>query len=420
MEHKSNAAFILPAFPEHIRNGDNYYTYRQDSNLYYLTGFDEPDSFLVIITRPVNKTLLFVRPRDPTMEIWNGERYGVDGAKKVFGVDETFLTSEFETKLPEYLRNVETLYYRVGNYEALDRRVLAMMEKFRVSLGRTGRSLVTITDPQSVIGEMRLFKDAEEAALMRRSCAITAQAHKEVMATTKPGMLEYEVAANIESAFKRGGSRILAYDSIVGGGKNATCLHYHSNNCKLNDGDLVLIDAGGEYESYASDITRTFPVGRKFSPAQAKIYDLVLKVQKATVEQCRPGATFEFLHQFAAEALVEGLLTLGLLKGSVRALIDTKQHMRFYPHRTGHWLGLDVHDCGLYMTDGQSRVLEPGMVFTVEPGIYCQPGDMECPEEYRGIGVRIEDDIMITANGYENFTIDAPKEREAIEALRSS
>jgi Xaa-Pro aminopeptidase len=411
----AGAAFLFPAAPEYIRNNDVHHPFRQDSNFYYFSGFDEPESFLLLLPK---KTVLFVRKRDQVKEMWEGERYGVEGAVSVFGADEAYLIEEFESKMPDLLKGVENLYYRANVHEAEDRKVFGVLETLRRSYGRSGRGIITIKDPADITGELRLRKNAEEIEFMRKACSLTAAGHKMAMMETRPGMNEFEIEAMVDYAFRKGGCQRLGYGSIVAGGKNATCLHYRSNNEELRDGELLLIDAGGEYQYYTSDITRTFPIGRAFSKAQAKIYDLVLKSQLACIEIAKPGRTLVEIHQMACAVLTEGLLDLGLLKGSKDAILKSGEFRRFFPHGTGHWLGMDVHDAGLYLLNGEPRKLEKGMMFTIEPGLYVQPTDKDAPSEYRHIGIRIEDDILITDSGCEIMTAGVPKAREEVEALR--
>ena len=421
MKANRDSVFILPAAPEAVRNSDVTYPYRQESYFHYLSAFSEPESFLVLAPTGASgsyKMALFVRHRDPEKEMWLGERYGVEGAINVFGADEAFVVEEFDKKLPEYLKDASKVYYRLGFNEAMDRRILAALDAFRRSLGRTGKGILPIVDPTDAIAEMRLFKTAEEVEILGKSCHITALAHKEVMKAVKPGMNEAEVEAFIEYQFRKGGAQRVGFGTIVAGGKNAACLHYTSNNEPLRDGELILVDAGGEYDYYSADITRTFPVGRKFTSAQAKVYDLVLKSQVAGIEMAKPGTTLAEIHKKVTEVLVDGFVSLGLLSGTRDEIISSGAHKRFFPHNTSHWLGLDVHDVGFYLKDGSPRKLEPGMVFSVEPGFYVQPGDTQTPAEYRNIGIRIEDDVLITEKGCEVLTSEVPKKREEIEALR--
>lgn len=364
------------------------------------------------------RMILFVAPRDPEKEMWEGERYGVEGAEAVFGADEAYTVSEFDKKLPEILLGSERVFYRLGLNPDMDRRVTTVLEAYRMSQGRTGKAMIPIQDPHLPVGEMRLFKDQAEIELVRKGCKITALGHRELMKQIRSGMNECELEALIDYQFRKEGCARLGYGSIVAGGKNAACLHYRFNNDTLRDGELVLVDAGGEYGYYSADITRTFPIGKRFSAGQAKAYDLVLKAQKSAIAMAKPGAKLPDIHKHICEVMIDGLLSLGLLTGKPAEILSSGEYRRFYPHNTSHWLGLDVHDAGLYYIDGTPRSLEPGMVFTIEPGFYVQPSDRETPAEYRNIGIRIEDDILITANGCENLTALAPKEREEIEALR--
>ncbi len=415
------AVFIIPSHPDLIRNSDVHHPYRQDSQLYYLTGFEEPESCLVLapsLSRPGQyRSIMFVMPRDPEKEMWEGERHGLEGVQKIFGADEAYSIQDFDEKLPELLRGSSRLFYRLGR-QNLDRRVMEALEFHRQSEGRSGKAILAIEDPSEPIGEMRLFKSQEEIALMQKACSITAFAHKKVMMEVRPGMNEGEIEALVDYEFRRSGCHRVGYGSIVAGGKNAACLHYRSNNAPLRDGDLLLIDAGGEYGFYSADITRTFPVGRGFSKAQAQVYDLVLQVQKNAIARVKPGAKLPEIHQNVCVDLVDGLLSLGLLRGKANEILKTKEYRRFYPHNTSHWLGLDVHDAGLYLKNGEPRVLESGMVLTIEPGFYVQPADHQTPSEYRDLGIRIEDDIWVTPQGCEVLTREAPKERAEIEALR--
>ncbi len=422
MKAHPSAAFIFPSAEEVLRNPDVHYPFRQETNFFYLSAFEEPESVLVLAPSKgggAYKTVLFVRKRDPEKEMWEGERYGVEGATSVFGADEAYLIDELEKKLPDLLQPAEKVFYRVGVSSHHDRAILGALESVRRSQGRSGKALMSILDPNEVIGEMRLFKQPEEVDALRKACRITALAHKAAMKEVRAGMNEFEVEALIDYTFRKNGCARVGYGSIVAGGKNATCLHYRSNNEPLREGDLLLIDAGGEYDYYTSDITRTFPVSRQFTKSQAQIYDLVLKAQKEAVAMSKPGAKLPEIHKHCARVMTEGLLSLGLMDGNRDEIVEKAGFRRFFPHGTSHWLGMDVHDVGLYMKNGEPRALEPGMVFTVEPGLYMQPTDAAVPEAYRHIGIRIEDDILITPTGCENLTQDAPKERAEIEALRA-
>lgn len=412
------AALLLPAAPEVLRNPDVHYPFRQESHFYYLTGFEEPESFLVLTAQ--KKMALFVRRRDPEREMWEGERYGVEGARSVFGADLVYPIDELDAKLPELLHGADQVLCRLGQQEAMDRRILAILERVRVAAGRSGKSLLPLSDPNELIGEMRLYKGPEEIAHLRKACEVTSRAHRAAMGQTAVGMNEGEIEALIDYEFRRGGCARVGYGSIVASGKNAACLHYRANNEPVRSGDLILIDAGGEYGYYTSDVTRVFPVDAQFAPAQAELYDLVLESQKAAIALAKPGATLPQLHMRVNEVLVEGMLRLGFLKGDRAKLIQSGAHKRFYPHNTSHWLGMDVHDTGLYQRNGEARRLEPGMVFTIEPGFYIQPGDREIPERFASLGIRIEDNILITDSGCEVLTHDAPKERAEIEAIRSA
>jgi Xaa-Pro aminopeptidase len=420
MRAHPESVFIFPSNREVLRNPDVHYPFRQESNFYYLSGFEEPESVLVLAsTGGKNRTILFVRKRDPEKELWEGERYGTDGALSVFGADEAYLIDEFDKKLGELLKGCARLYLRLGQDELFDRRMMSLLEAYRRTQDRNAKGMETISDPSEILGEMRLFKGPEEIGILRKACQITAEGHKTLMKEVRQGMNEFEVEALIDYSFRKGGCRRMGYGSIVAGGKNATCLHYVANNEVLRDGELLLIDAGGEYEYYTSDITRTFPVSRRYTDAQAKIYDLVLKSQVSAISMVKPGAKLGEIHQHVCEVLVVGLLSLGLLKGEQAEILKSGGLRRFYPHRTSHWLGMDVHDVGLHSKNGEPRKLEPGMVFTIEPGLYVQPGDRDAPAAYRNIGVRIEDDILVTTDGCEVLTRDAPKARGEIEALRA-
>jgi Xaa-Pro aminopeptidase len=431
MHSSVDTAYVIASNEELIRNNDVTHSFRQDSNFYYLTGWEEPDSFLILVPGAASsgsptssrsyRMILFVPPKDPEREMWEGERYGVEGALSVFGADEAYPISEFEKRMPGLLKGVAKVAYRLGyaHRDRMDRMLLDILEASRRLNGRSGRGFAQLADPNEALGEMRLFKTPEEIEIMRKGCSITAHAHRIAMKETRPGMNERDVEAIIDYHFKRGGCARNGYWSIVAGGRNATCLHYRSNNEVLRDGDLLLIDAGGEFEYYSADITRTFPVSQTFSQSQAQVYDLVLKSQIEAIEMVKPGVTLPQIHSRVTEVLAEGFLSLGLLKGTVESVIQTGGFRRFYPHNTSHWLGLDVHDAGLYLKNGEPRKLEAGMVLTIEPGFYVQPLDREAPSQYRDIGIRIEDDILVTATGHENFTHEVPKSRIEIEALRA-
>jgi Xaa-Pro aminopeptidase len=408
---------IIPAAREATRSNDTQYRYRQDSDFFYLTGFEEPESIAVIAPGREAKYTLFVRPRDPAQEVWIGKRAGVEGAKGEFGADEAFPIAEFDEKLHEILDGANILYYRLGVDSDLDDTIIRQIARMRALNRKPIHPPRTIVDPATIVHEMRVFKSDEEIELMQRAADIAAEAHVEAMKAVRPGMKEYEVEALIEQIFRRYGAAGPSYTSIVGAGANATVLHYISNNGELRDGELLLVDAGAEYKGYASDITRTFPINGHYSKAQREIYDLVLETQMSCVEMVRPGTTHDELKAHSVEMLTEGMVRLGLLKGDPKELIKEKKHEQFYMHGLGHLLGIDVHDVGIYYYGKESRALEPGTVMTVEPGIYVAPDTKDIPEQYLGIGVRIEDDVLCTANGPRILTSKVPKQREEIEAL---
>ena len=405
---------ILPAAPTPYRNGDVEHDWRQDSDLYWLTGFAEPQSVLVMSARE-KKTTMFVRPRDPERETWDGPRAGVEGARAQYGADEAFPIAQLDDELARLLGNHHRLYYRIGRDPAFDARVLSALDRAR---GR-GRSPIfyptEIVDPGTLLHERRLKKDAADLAAMRRAAGITGEAHVRAMREARPGMYEHEIEAMLLETFRKNGSERVAYGSIVGSGPNATILHYRANNRRMNDGELLLIDAGCEYDYLASDVTRTFPVSGKFSPEQKAIYEVVLDAQLACIGKTRVGATVDEIHAVAVEAVVRGLLRLGLLKGTVESCVKDESYRAFYMHRTSHWLGLDVHDVGAYYVDGKPRRLEPGMVLTVEPGVYVAESAANVDAKWRGIGVRIEDDVLVTENGPDVLTESIPKSVEAVE-----
>ncbi|MBD0373435.1 MAG: aminopeptidase P N-terminal domain-containing protein, partial [Pyrinomonadaceae bacterium] len=362
-----NSVAIIPSSLEATRSNDTHYRYRQSSDLLYLTGFDEPESIAVIAPSREQKYTLFVRPRDPEREIWDGRRAGVEGARAQFGADEAFPIEEFREKLIDILNGAQNLYYRIGDGNPeLDQTIISQIARMR-SMGRKGYTPPqAILDVGVILHEMRLIKTEDEIRLMQRAADIAAEAHRLAMEQARPGIKEYEIEALIEYHFRKSGAAAPAYSSIVGGGANATILHYVNNDAELRDGDLLLIDAGAEYQGYASDITRTFPVNGRFTKAQREIYDLVLEAQTACIEMTRPGVTMDELHNRSVEILTEGMLCLGLLKGELKQLIEEEKYKQFYMHRLGHFLGLDVHDVGRYQIDGQTRPLESGMVITIE------------------------------------------------------
>ncbi|HEX4447031.1 MAG TPA: aminopeptidase P N-terminal domain-containing protein [Polyangiaceae bacterium] len=404
---------VLPSAPVFVRNNDVEHEYRQDSDFFYLTGFDEPES-VVVLDAQDRKATLFVRPRDKDREVWDGPRAGVDGARELYGADAAYVIGDLAEKLPDLLQNRRRVQYRLGHDRRFDERLLAALDRVRAR-SRSGVFAPTeIVDPGAIIHEMRLRKSAGEVDTMRAAARITREAHEGAMAKARPGMREYEVEALLIDTFRRHGSERPAYGSIVGSGPNACVLHYRKNDRRIEDGDLLLIDAGCEYGYYASDVTRTFPVGRPFSRPQQAIYELVLQAQLEAIEASRVGTTLDAIHARSVEVVVKGLVQLGLLSGEVEKLIDSGAYKRFFMHRTSHWLGMDVHDVGAYFVDGKPRPLEPGMVLTVEPGIYIAPDEPSVPAEWRGIGVRIEDDVLVTASDPEVLTAGIPKTVEEV------
>ncbi|MFK8138179.1 MAG: aminopeptidase P family protein [Bdellovibrionales bacterium] len=410
-------ALLLPCYPSHARNSDNMFPYRQESSLYYLTGFEEAESMALFRPGKVPEFILFVPPRDAVAELWDGVRFGVEGAKKHFGADEAHSFYELEEFLPKYLNESSKLFYQMHLNPELDSIILNILEGVRKSKGRTGLGLLPLYDSTEVMGDIRVIKSSEEIDLMRRSGKIAAEAQKEAMRFIRPGLTEKQVQGVLSYMFLKENAGDYAYPPIVATGSNATVLHYKDNNQECKDGDLLLIDAGCEYDYYASDITRTFPVNGKFTAAQKDLYQAVLNAQKATIDIIKPGITFVEVQDKAIEVISQHLKDLELFDQSVSEIIDKKLYRKYYPHNIGHWLGLDVHDRGRYMIEGQTRPLEAGMVLTIEPGIYVPKDDMDAPEYFRGTGVRIEDDILVTDNGFENLTKDVPSEISEIESL---
>jgi Xaa-Pro aminopeptidase len=418
MERRGGGVMLLPAADEKLRSNDSEYIFRQDSDFYYLTGFDEPQGCAVLSARGGERSFrLFVRPRDREKEIWNGKRLGVVGAREVLGADEAFTVAEQEEKLPGLLDGAGTLWFRLGFEEAWDRRVVGMLVALRAQSRAGKRAPATVVEPGRILHELRLVKEPGEVALLRKAAEITAEGHFAAMRDGVPGRREHQVQAEIEYAFRRRGGNGPGYGTIVATGANSTILHYRAGDEVLADGDVCLVDAGGEYGLYTADVTRTFPVSGEFSAAQRALYQACLGVQKAAIEAVRPGATIDGIHEQAVRGLTEALVGLGLLQGEVDALVESKAFRKYYMHRTSHWLGLDVHDVGDYVVDGGSRPLVPGMVLTVEPGLYVAADDEAAPRELRGVGIRIEDDVLVTDGGHENLTAAVPKEVEEVEAV---
>jgi Xaa-Pro aminopeptidase len=403
-----DAVALFASAPVFTRNNDVEHEYRQDSDLFYLTGFAEPGTVLVLDGQNKRSTM-FVRPRDPERETWDGPRAGVDGVKEHFAADDAFTIDKLAEELPKLFQNRKRLYYRLGLNRPMDDKVLEAVDRARARAKLGFSWPVEIVDPGTILHEMRLFKNTEDLSAMRRAAEITAEAHVRAMKATKPGMHEFQVEALLLETFRMHGSERPAYGSIVGSGSNATILHYRQNNRKMEDGELLLIDAGCEYDYYASDVTRTFPVGGAFSKQQQAIYELVLDAQEAGIEKTRKGSSLEKIHAICVDVITRGLVKLGLLNGDVDQLIKDEAYKPFYMHKTSHWLGMDVHDVGNYYVGGKARALEPGMVLTVEPGIYISKDNDKVAPEWRGIGVRIEDDILVTDDVPDNLTSAIPK-----------
>jgi Xaa-Pro aminopeptidase len=406
---------IVPTAPERTRNRDAHFPYRFDSYFYYLTGFREPEAVLVIVAGEKPASILFCRDKDAEREIWDGFRYGPEAARVAFGLDQAHSIHELDAMMPDLLADRGTIYCRLGEDASWDARITGWVNQVR---GRARSGIAApgeMRDVHALLDEMRLVKGPEELAVMRRAAAITADAHRRAMRAARPGRAEYEIEAELMHEFRRRGAQAPADTPIVAGGDRACVLHSVQNDAVLADGELLLIDAGCELDGYAADVTRTFPVNGRFSKPQREIYDLVLAAQAAAIAQVKPGNAWDAPHRAAVTTLVQGLIDLKLLAGGVAEAVETESYRKFYMHRTGHWLGLDVHDAGEYKRGGEWRPLAPGMVLTVEPGCYIRAGD-GVPERYAGIGVRIEDDVAVTETGAEVLTRDAPKLAADIEA----
>ena len=411
---------VVPTAPEHIRNRDAHYPYRFDSYFHYLTGFTEPEAVLVLVAggapQSAARSILFCRDKNEEREIWDGFRHGPHGARESFGFDEAHPIAQLDEMMPGLLADQPVLHYAPGADAAWDARVMGWLNAVREKVRLGIAAPASIGDLRVPLDEMRLVKDAAELATMRRAAAISAVAHRSAMQATRPGRYEYEIEAELLYAFRRQGAQYPAYSPIVASGANACVLHYVGNAAQMADGDLLLVDAGCELDGYASDITRTFPVNGRFSGPQRAIYELVLAAQAAALRNTRAGTGWNEPHDAAVKTLAQGMLDLGLLAGTLDEVLEKESYRRFYMHRTGHWLGLDVHDAGDYKRNGQWRPLVPGMTLTVEPGLYVRPGE-GVPQEYWNIGVRIEDDVLVTAAGCEVITHETPKSIADIEAL---
>jgi Xaa-Pro aminopeptidase len=407
---------VIPTAPERVRNRDSHYPYRHDSYFYYLSGFAEPEAAVVLVAGDAPQALLFCREKDPDKEVWDGFRHGPDAAREIFGFDAALPIGSLDEKLSELLAGQPVLHYSLGHDAEWDDRLVAALNRVRANVRNGAHAPAEIRDVRVELDEMRLIKDAREIDDMRRAADISAAAHRRAMRTTVPGRFEYEIEAELMHEFRQRGAQAPAYSPIVAGGANACILHYVGNSQSLQDGDLLLIDAGCEIDSYAADITRTFPVGGKFSSAQRDVYELVLAAQQAAIARIAPGNAWDAPHEAAVRVLAQGMRDLKLLTGSVDGIIESGAYRRFFMHRTGHWLGMDVHDAGEYKVDGQWRPLQPGMTLTVEPGCYIRAAD-DVPPALRNIGVRIEDNALVTAEGCEILTAAVPNTIGEIEAL---
>ena len=408
---------ILPAAPEKMRNRDVAYRYRQDSDFYYLTGFAEPEAVVALIPgRSQGEFVLFCRERNREQEIWHGTRAGLEGACADYGADDAYPITDLDDILPGLLENRERIYYTMGNNAPFDQRVLGWVNQVRGKARSGIHAPEQFVSLNNILHDMRLYKSRHEISMLRKAAAISATAHMRAMRSCRPGKTEYQIEAELIHEFMRQGAHSAAYPSIVGSGANSCVLHYIDNTRELEDGDILLIDAGAEYESYASDVTRTFPVNGRFSNQQQAIYEVVLAAQLAAIDAVRPGNHWAQPHDAAVEVLTEGLVALGILKGKPKTLIKEKAYSRYFMHKTGHWLGMDVHDVGDYKVGEQWRLLEPGMVMTVEPGLYFPP-QKGLARKWWNTGVRIEDDVLVTKAGHEVLSGDAPKGIAEIEAL---
>jgi Xaa-Pro aminopeptidase len=420
MRRRGGGVLLLPAADEKIRNNDAEYVFRQDSDFLWLTGLEEPQGCALLFAGDdagaPPRLVLFVRPRDREREIWNGFRAGVEGAREIYGAAEAFPVAEIDARLPGLLDGAGPLWFRLGHDPEWDQRLVRALRELRSRARQGARTPQQILDPAGLVHERRLVKAPDELALLRKAAEITAEAHLAAMRDGLPGRREYQVQAEIEYAFRRRGGNGPGYGTIVAAGPNSCILHYRAGDALLRDGDVCLVDAGGEYQWYTADVTRTFPVSGSFSKSQRALYEVVLEAQKATIAAVRPGATIDGLHEVAVRKLTEGMIALGLLAGSPEERIADQSYKKYYMHRTSHWLGLDVHDVGDYYPERKSRALGPDMVITVEPGLYVHAGDAAAPEGLRGVGVRIEDDVLVTAGGHQVLTEAVPKEVADVEA----
>ena len=412
-----DAVAIVPGASLVSRSADTHYPFRQDSDFWYLTGFAHPDATAIFSTLPDRPAYtLWVQPRDPAAETWTGYRPGLEGAVADYGADEAGSSDDLAARLPEIVEGASRLYHGLGRRPALDQKLIAVQDALRLQSRRGAAPATQWIDPRSILHEMRLIKSPEEVELMREAADITRQAHEAAAHATEAGRLEYEIEATLDHVFRSRGGWGPAYSSIVAGGANAAVLHYVANDQPLKAGDLLLIDAGCEFQGYASDVTRTYPVGGRFEGPGRDLYAVVLAAQEATIAAAGPGTSLPTLHALACRKLVEGMLAIGLMEGDADEIIESESYRNYYMHGTSHWLGLDVHDVGSYTEDGKPRSLEPGMAFTVEPGLYVPQHNEDAPEAFRGMGVRIEDDLVITAEGCENLNTAIPKQMADIES----
>jgi Xaa-Pro aminopeptidase len=418
MQQMGGGLALIPTAPVRNRNRDVNFPFRPDSDFYYLTHFPEPEACAVLVPgRAHGEFILFCRERNPEKEIWDGRRAGLDGARELYGADDAFPIEDIDDILPGLLENREKVFCSMGRHPEFDAKLMEWVNEVRAK-SRNGVSAPgEFVDLNHLLHEMRLFKRPEEIRLMKRAAKVSTQAHRRAMQTCRPGLMEYELEAELLYEFKKGGSQSPAYPPIVGGGANSCILHYTENNTELKAGDMLLIDAGAEIDGYAADITRSFPVSGKFSAEQRAVYEVVLAAQHAAIERVKSGSHWNEPHEAAVRILVDGLMQLKLLNGSADQLMETGAYKRFYMHRTGHWLGLDVHDVGDYKLHDTWRLLEPGMVLTVEPGLYIAAGDPAIPPGFWNTGIRIEDDVLVTRDGNEVLSRDAPKAIDDIEAL---
>ncbi|PIU00454.1 MAG: Xaa-Pro aminopeptidase [Bdellovibrionales bacterium CG10_big_fil_rev_8_21_14_0_10_45_34] len=414
---QERTAFIVSAAFEKIRNEDAHFLFRQNSSFFYLTGFDEPEALFVFRPWMSPEAVMFVREKNLERETWDGFRFGPDLAKKAFAMDECYLTTQIDEKLPELIADCEQIYFSLQDNFARQTQILEAVEKARLTRGRTSPVMASVMDPRSILAEMRLIKSPEEQELQRKACHVTALGHRAAMQAVQPGWNERQLQGIFQYAFAMNQCPVMGYNPIIGGGENATILHYNFNDQVLNKGDLVLCDVGAEWNFFSGDITRTFPVSGKFSAAQKDLYQAVLDVQKWVITQCKPGTRQAALQKMTIEKITDALLQLKLLRGDKEEIIEKQGYRRYYMHGVSHWLGMDVHDLGTFSVNGEERAHAPGMCLTVEPGIYIRTDDELAPKELRGLGVRIEDDILITENGCEVMTSAAPKEVAEIESL---